>query len=56
MKCAAEVGSGAVICISSFIKICSNIQKLWGIHRQHGDIISLLLLFQNMESRLIIKF
>jgi hypothetical protein len=38
MKYAAEIGSGAMICIPSFIKIGSGIQKLIerGIHR-HTD-------------------
>jgi hypothetical protein len=37
-----------------FHKIGSGIQKLIGeIHRQKGDLISLLLFFQNKESRLI---
>jgi hypothetical protein len=56
MKCAVEMGSGAVIYIPSLVKIGSGIQKLTrGIqrHRQHGDSINLLLfLFQNKESRL----
>jgi hypothetical protein len=49
MKYAAEMGSGAVIYIPSFIKIGSGIQKLIGeetqAHRQHGDLISLFLFF-----------
>jgi hypothetical protein len=55
MKCAVEIGSGAMICIPSLIKIGSGIEKLNGgaqTHRQHGDRISLLLFFQNKESRL----
>jgi predicted ABC-type transport system involved in lysophospholipase L1 biosynthesis ATPase subunit len=41
------MGAGAVI------KIGSGIQKLiGGIHRQQGDLISLLLFFQNKESGL----
>jgi hypothetical protein len=37
------MGSGAMIYIPSFLKIGSGIQKLiGGIHRQHGDRISLL--------------
>jgi hypothetical protein len=55
MKYAVEMGSGAMICIPSLIKIGSDIQKLIGgihRHRQHGDLISLLLFFQNKESRL----
>jgi hypothetical protein len=52
MKHAVEMGSGAMIHIPSFIKIGSAIQKLiGGIQRQHGDLISLLLFFQNKESR-----
>jgi hypothetical protein len=39
------------------MQICSGIQKLMGgedsqTRRQHGDLISLLLFFQNNESRL----
>jgi hypothetical protein len=50
MKYAAEMGSCAIILvhITSVIKISSGIQKLMRggiqIHRQHDDIISLLLL------------
>jgi hypothetical protein len=48
------MGSGTVIYVPIFIKIYSGIQKLIrGIHRhthrQHGDLISLLLFFQNKE-------
>jgi hypothetical protein len=53
---AIEIGSGAMICIPSFIKIGSGIQKLimgdTQTHRQHGDRISLLSVFQNKEIRL----
>jgi hypothetical protein len=55
------MGSEAVIYIPSFIKIGSGIQKLMGggicrhTHRQQGDLISLLLYFQNKESRLKMK-
>jgi hypothetical protein len=53
MKYAVDMGSGAMIYISSFKKIGSGIQKLMGgIHRQHGDLISLLSFFQNNESGL----
>jgi hypothetical protein len=53
MKYAVEMGSGAMIYIPSFIKIGSGTQQLiGGIHRQHGDIISLFLFFQNKESSL----
>jgi hypothetical protein len=55
MKYSFEMGSGAMIYIPSLIKIGSGIQKLMrGVsqtHRQHGDFISLLLFFQNKESR-----
>jgi hypothetical protein len=52
MKYAIEMGSGAMIHIPSFIKIGSGIQTLiGGIHRQHGDLISLLLFFQNRKVR-----
>jgi hypothetical protein len=43
MKYTAEMGSGAMIYIPSLIKIGSGI---------HGDLVSLLLFFQNKESRL----
>jgi hypothetical protein len=48
MKYTVEMGSGAMIYITSFIKIGSGIQKMmWGYtHRQHGDRISLLLIFE----------
>jgi hypothetical protein len=51
-----EVGSGAMIYMPSFMKIAVGIQKLGGgethTDRQHGDLISLLLLcFQNKERR-----
>jgi hypothetical protein len=56
MKYAVEMASSAMIYIPSFMKICSDIQKLIGedseAHRQHGDLISLLLFFCNNESRL----
>jgi hypothetical protein len=43
MKYAVEMGSGAMICISSLIKTGSGIQILIrGIHRQHEDRISVL--------------
>jgi hypothetical protein len=58
MKYAVEMGSNAIIYIPDFIKIGSGIQKLLGgIHmqthrqRQQGDLISLILFFQNKESR-----
>jgi hypothetical protein len=41
---AVEMGSVAVIYILSFIKIGSGVRKLTvGKHRQHGNLISLLL-------------
>jgi hypothetical protein len=47
------MGLGDMIYIPSFIKIGSAIQKfIGGIHIQHGDRISLLLLFQTTERRL----
>jgi hypothetical protein len=53
MKYVVEMGSGVMTYIPSFIKIGSGIQKLIeGIHGQHGDVISLLLFFQNKESGL----
>jgi hypothetical protein len=56
MKYATEMGSSAMIYILSFTKIGSGIQKLTvrdsQTHRQHGDLISLFLFFQNKESRL----
>jgi hypothetical protein len=54
MKYAVQMGSGAMM--SSFIKTDSGIQKLirgdTERHRQHGDLINLLLFFKNKESRL----
>jgi hypothetical protein len=53
MKYTVEIVLDANIHIPSFIKIGCDIQKLiGGIHRQHGNLISLLLYFQNKESRL----
>jgi hypothetical protein len=56
MKYAAEMGLGAMIYIPRFITIGSGIQKMITgdtfTHRQHGDLLSLLLFFQNKESRL----
>jgi hypothetical protein len=57
MKYAAEMGSGAMMCIPSFIKTASAVQKLIGentqTHSQHGDRISLRLFLQNKGSGLI---
>jgi hypothetical protein len=56
MKYIVEMGSVAIMYIPSFIKTGSGIQKLIaGIHKQHSDLISLLLFFQNIESKLKIK-
>jgi hypothetical protein len=49
-----EMGAGAMIYIPILIKIGSGIQKLMGggdsqRHRQHGDLISLLLIFKIKE-------
>jgi hypothetical protein len=59
MKCAIEFGSGNLIYIPSFTKICLEIQKLLGgihihtsRHRRQGDIISLILFLQIKVSRL----
>jgi hypothetical protein len=59
MNYAVEMGSGAVIYISSFIKSGLDMQKLIGEinmqthrHRQECDFISLLLGFENEENRL----
>jgi hypothetical protein len=52
MKYAVKMGSGATICIPSFIKIGLGIQNREGgrihrqTHRQHGDRISLLSFFK----------
>jgi hypothetical protein len=57
MKYATEMGAVAMMCIPSFIKISSSIQKLIkGIHR-HTDIESMetaeaYFIFQNKKSRL----
>jgi hypothetical protein len=56
-KDAFEMASGGMIFIPSFIKIGSDIQKLlkgihMRIHRQQGDLISLLLFFRNKKSGL----
>jgi hypothetical protein len=56
---AVEMGSNAVIYVPSLIKIGTDIQKLVRrdsqTHRQHGDPIRLLLVFQNKERRLKIN-
>jgi hypothetical protein len=56
MLYAVEFGSDGMIYIPSFIKIGSDIQKLIkGIHRQHCDCISLLLLFFQIKGSRLIK-
>jgi hypothetical protein len=48
MKYAVEMGSGAMIYVPSFIKIGSGVQRFIGgthRHREHGDLISLFLIF-----------
>jgi hypothetical protein len=53
MKYAADMGSDVMTHIPSFIKIGSSIQRLMkGIHRQHGDVINLILFIRNNERRL----
>jgi hypothetical protein len=61
MKYTVEMVSGGMIYVPSFIKIGSGVQKLLGemhilihrhTHRQQGNLVSLLLFFQNKESRL----
>jgi hypothetical protein len=54
MKYAIEMGSDPMMYIPGLVKTGSGIQKLmgWGIHRQHGDGISLLLFFHNKDSTL----
>jgi hypothetical protein len=61
MKYASEMGSGAMINIhQSFIKIGSGIQKLLGKDKhtdtQQGEIINILLFFQNKESVLKVAY
>jgi hypothetical protein len=48
MKYSVEIGSNAMIYIPSFINIGSGIRKSirGGIHRQHGDLISILSFFE----------
>jgi hypothetical protein len=59
MQYSVEMGSGAVKYIPSFIKTGSDIQKFIGgeefTDTLHGDLISLLLFFQNKENRLKIN-
>jgi hypothetical protein len=53
MNYAFEIGPGAMIYIPNFIEIGSGIGKILRgcTHRQHGDLLSLLLFSQNKESR-----
>jgi hypothetical protein len=51
MKYAIEMGSGDVVCIPSFIKIGSDIQRWLEVihiqtHREQGDHVGLLSFFQ----------
>jgi hypothetical protein len=60
MKYAVEMGSVAMIYIPSFRKTGSCSQKLMGgvyikRHRQRGDLINLLLFFQNKEPKLKLR-
>jgi hypothetical protein len=55
MKHAVEMGSGAMICIPSFVKIGSAIQKLaenTQTQKQYSYSICLRLFFQNKERKL----
>jgi hypothetical protein len=56
MKYVVEMSSGAMIYIPSFIIIGSGILKFTGRiqkhTREHGDLMSTLLFFQNNEKRL----
>jgi hypothetical protein len=58
MKYVVDMGSDVMTYIPGLIQSGSGIQMLmrWkgfaDTHRQHGDLISLLLFFQNEESRL----
>lgn len=54
MKYTVEVALGGTIHIRCFTEIGSTVRKLFGrgvLHRQQGDIISLLQLFKNKQSR-----
>jgi hypothetical protein len=50
MKYAIEMGSGSMIYVPSFMKIGGFTDT--HTHRQHGDLISLLLFFHNKKSML----
>jgi hypothetical protein len=48
MKYAVEMDSGAMTYVTKFHEVWPRHSKVdWGIHRQHGDRISLLLLFSS---------
>jgi hypothetical protein len=53
MKYAIEIGSDVITYIPSFIQTDSGIQRLirgdLHIHRQHGGLTNLLLIFQNKK-------
>jgi hypothetical protein len=56
MKHDTEMGSVSMIHIPSFIRAGSAIQKSRErniqIYKQHGDLISMILIFKNEESRI----
>jgi hypothetical protein len=55
MKYAGGMGSDAMMYIPSFIKTALRIQKSieWiQRHAEHGDLISIILIFRNKESEL----
>jgi hypothetical protein len=52
MKYAIEMGSGSMMNIPDLITVGSGLQKLMERDTQTGDLISILLFFQNKESRL----
>jgi hypothetical protein len=55
MEYNVEIGFGAVINISGFIKFVQSFKSWLEVtqtHREHGDRISLFLFFQNNGSRL----
>jgi hypothetical protein len=61
MQYAVDMGSGGTIQVITFIKIDLGVQNIdageytYG-QRQKGDLISLLLVFQNLQSRLEMKY
>jgi hypothetical protein len=52
VKCAVEMGSRAMICIQSFVKIGSAIQKLLWRDIQRDRSLNPAFIFQNKEIRL----